>query len=143
MQRNYWYAGHDNNHIDNIKFLELHAGPEHRFQRKTASLNVVLFMTISLGAMFPILYPIALFAITIQYIVERYTLAIFYRLPPKFSLELTERNTFILAFAPLLGMAISFWAFGNYSMFHADVIGIMETSNDVLPSHHSLGVVIA
>lgn len=139
MQRTRWYARHDNNQVDNIKFLELHAGPEHQFQRKTASLNAVLFMALALGTAFPILYPIALFAITIQYIVERYTLALFYRLPPKFSLELTERNTFILAFGPLCGMAISFWLFGSYTMFNADATGVMATANDVLPSHHSIG----
>lgn len=81
MMRNYWYATHTNNHVDNIKFLELHSGPEHQFQRKTASLNSVLFMALLLGAAFPVLYVVALFAITIQYIVERYTLAVFYRLP--------------------------------------------------------------
>lgn len=27
--RNHWYAGQNNNHLDNIKFLELHAGPEY------------------------------------------------------------------------------------------------------------------
>ena len=29
MMRNFWYVNHTNNHIDNIKFLELHSGPEH------------------------------------------------------------------------------------------------------------------
>ena len=67
----------------------MHAGPEYRFQLKTASLNAVLFITLALGMAFPIFYPIALFAIIVQYIVERYTLAMFYRLPPKFSLDLT------------------------------------------------------
>ena len=28
-------------------------------------------------------------------------------------------------------------------MFNPDATGVMETSNDVLPSHHSLGLVIA
>ena len=90
MQRHYWYARHTNNNLDNIKFLELHAGPEYQFQLKTASLNAVLFITLALGMAFPIFYPIALFAITVQYIVERYTLAMFYRLPPKFSLDFTN-----------------------------------------------------
>lgn len=113
MQRNHWYATHNNNHLDNIKFLEMYAGPEHQFQRKTASLNALLFMTLTLGAAFPVLYAVGLFGIMIQYIVERYTLAVFYRLPPKFSLELTDRNIIILSFAPLVGLAIDFWLLGN------------------------------
>ena len=66
-----------------------------------------------LGMAFPIFYAIALLAIMIQYIVERYTLAMFYRLPPKFSLDLTEQNGRILAFGPLFGTAIGFWMLGN------------------------------
>ena len=56
---------------------------------------------LALGLAFPILFPIALFAVVIQYIVERYTLAIVYRLPPKFSLDLTTWNIHILMNAPL------------------------------------------
>jgi hypothetical protein len=29
MNRSFWYATHQNNYIDNIKFLEMHAGPEY------------------------------------------------------------------------------------------------------------------
>lgn len=29
MQTNYWYKNHTNNNLDNIKFLELNAGPEY------------------------------------------------------------------------------------------------------------------
>ena len=101
MSKKFWYASHENNYIDNIKFLELHAGPEYQFQTKTASLNAILFITLSLGLAFPILYPVALFAILLQYIVERYTLAVLYRLPPKFSLDMTTWNLHILALAPI------------------------------------------
>ena len=31
IRRFYWYRTHDNNQVDNIKFLELYAGPEHQF----------------------------------------------------------------------------------------------------------------
>ena len=64
-KRNVTYARHDNNHLDNIKFLELNAGPDYPFQLKVASVNAVLFMTLFLGAAFPIFYPIALIALMI------------------------------------------------------------------------------
>lgn len=83
------YANHTNNNSDNIKFLELKSGPEYNFATKAASLNCVIFMTISLGTAFPYFYGIALFAIVIQYIVERYSLALFYKLPAKFSLNIS------------------------------------------------------
>lgn len=67
-----------------------------------------------LGVAFPIFYPIAMLAITIQYVVERFTLALFYRLPPKFSLDLTLLNLNILSYAPLSCLILSFWLFGNH-----------------------------
>jgi len=45
--------------------------------------------------------------------IERYTLAMFYRLPPKFSLDLTYLNLEFLSFAPLVSCALTFWAIGN------------------------------
>ena len=64
-KKNFKYASHTNNHLDNIKFLELNAGPDYPFQLKVASLNAVLFITIFLGAAFPIFYAIALIAIIV------------------------------------------------------------------------------
>lgn len=110
---NFLYSTHDNNLTDNIKYLELNAGPEYCFQRKTAALNVVIFMTLMFGVAFPLFYPICLFAVIIQYITERYTLAVWYRLPPKFSLDLTILNSKILIVSPIIASAISFWIFGN------------------------------
>lgn len=59
------YARHTNNRSDNIKFLELKSGPEYNFATKAASLNCVIFMTVSLGTAFPFFYGIALFAIVV------------------------------------------------------------------------------
>lgn len=88
---------------------------------------------------FPIFYPIALLAITVQYLVERYTLAMFYRLPPKFSLDLTEQNGRILSVGPLFGAALGFWMLGNKQMFSNKSIDPIIKVTDATPSHHTLG----
>lgn len=143
-KRNFKYSKHDNNKLDNIKFLELNAGPDYPFQLKVASVNATLFMTIMLGPAFPIFYPIALGAILIQYVVERFTLAKFYRLPPKFSLDLTYSNLNILSYAPLFSLVLSFWLFGNHSMFSNDQIETFQRINEpTVPSHHYAGDTIA
>jgi hypothetical protein len=136
---NHSYGYHDNNHLDNIKFLEINAGPEYMFYIKTASLNAVLFITIVFGAAFPLFYSLALFAIIIQYVVERYTLAVFYRLPPKFSLDLTETNARVMTYAPLWSMGICFWMFGNHQMFSSEQIGMINKFNGPIVSNHTLG----
>ena len=81
---------------------------------KVASINATLFMAMLLGTAFPIFYPIAVCAIIIQYVVERFTLAKFYRLPPKFSLDLSLLNLNILSYAPVMSLLLSFWLFGNH-----------------------------
>lgn len=139
MNINFWYKDHDNNNIDNIKFLELNAGPEHKFHIKTASLNCILFMTIVLGTTFPVFYLIALFAIILQYVVERYTLAVFYRLPPKFSLSMTEQNNALMIFSPLFSFAICFWLFGNAQMLNQEAVSTVDSINSIQPSHHTVG----
>jgi hypothetical protein len=59
------YKNHTNNQTDNIKFIELNARPQYNIPTKTAGLNCILFVTISLGMAFPFLYIIAVFAIGI------------------------------------------------------------------------------
>lgn len=143
-KRNIAYARHDNNHLDNIKFLELNAGPDYPFQLKVASVNAVLFMTLFLGAAFPIFYPIALLAIMVQYFVERFTLARFYRLPPKFSLDLTLLNLNILSYAPLCCLVLSFWLFGNHQMFsNENIETFLKVNAPTVASHHYAGDTIA
>jgi hypothetical protein len=108
---------------------------------KAASLNCVLFMTFSLGTAFPFFYIIGLFGIVIQYIVERYTLALFYRLPSKFSLHLTASNVFALAVAALFNAAFTFWMMGNTRMFKKGQAETLDYVEEIPASQHTLGPV--
>ena len=66
-------------------------------------------------------------------------MAKFYRLPPKFSLDLTYSNLRILGAAPVCTMAICFWMLGNRQMFGNKDIGFVLKSTDVVPTYHHLG----
>mmetsp|Transcript_13109 Transcript_13109/g.20353 ORF Transcript_13109/g.20353 Transcript_13109/m.20353 type:complete len:298 (+) Transcript_13109:380-1273(+) len=135
---NYFYATHDNNITDNVKYLELHAGPEYQFENKMAPLNAVLMTVLVFGMAFPLLYLVALFAIAVQYITERYTLAMMYRLPQKYSLSLTLQNAQLLAFAPIISSFVGFWMLGNRQLFGHSV-SPLGTKNDIPQSGHTLG----
>ena len=115
--KNFRYVNHNNNHSDNLKFIELFAGPEYNFSIKSASLNCILFTTLCFGSAFPIFYIIALFAIVLQYAVDRYSLATFYRLPPRFPLDLTQMNVYAICPGALFSCFITFWMLGNPLMF--------------------------
>lgn len=79
------YRKHDNNLIDNIKYIELNAGPEYIFEIKSAIMNAIIVISLLFGSAFPILYAICFCALLLKYALERYSLASVYRLPPKFS----------------------------------------------------------
>lgn len=113
----YFYNRHTNNQSDNIKFFEIYTGPDYNFATKSASLNVVLFCTLTFGFGLPILYPIAIFAILVQYVTQRYVIAIFYRLPQNFQTDITFQNLMILSAAPFVWLGISFWMVGNKQLF--------------------------
>lgn len=75
---------------------------------------------------------------------ERFTLARFYRLPPKFSLDLTYSNLNVLSYAPLFSLILGFWLFGNHSMFSNEQIETFQRVNEpTVPSHHYAGDTIA
>ena len=81
-----------NKHYDYLEFLELHAGPEYMIYYKCANTNMMVFITLIFGPALPVLYIISLISLFFQYVIERVTLAYFYRIPPKFSDKLTLLN---------------------------------------------------
>ena len=88
--RRYIYKA--NNHYDKhdfLKYLDVSAGPEYMFHSKLANTNLLLFFTVVFGPILPILYPIALAAGLVQYLTDKLFLSYFYRLPPKYSEQLT------------------------------------------------------
>ena len=75
------YKHHTNNYSDTLKYEEVYAAPEYNFHKKMASINAAVFLTIVFGIAFPVMYIVCIFAFFVKYVVERYTLARFYRLP--------------------------------------------------------------
>lgn len=66
-------------------------------------------MTIVMGQAFPLFYCVALLSIAMQYVFERISLAMFYRVPVRQGVEITLSNIRLLNMAPLLGLAVSLW----------------------------------
>lgn len=94
-----WYAkkfvyhnevvGKKDDSKDFLKFIDLYAGPEYGFYSQFASTTLLVFVTLMLGPILPLLYPLAFFSIIVQYFFDKYLLTKFYRLPPKYSEKLT------------------------------------------------------
>ena len=120
---------------DYLRYIDLYAGPEYAFQYHSANTCLICFSAIIYGPIMPLLYFVALFAIGMQYFMERVTLTYFYRLPPKFSEKLTIANTRIIQFAPLVSLPFVLWVYTNRQMFGNDIQAI-STDKEITLSHH-------
>ncbi len=79
-----------------MKFFELNVGPEYFLHLKYGATSACLFIAVTFGFAFPILYIIAVLALIVQYIIERCTLIYYYRIPNKMSNKLNLLNLSIL-----------------------------------------------
>lgn len=113
----YRVGANDAHQHDYLAFLDLHAGPEYYFYYKAAITSLIVFTCILFGGSMPILYFIGLFAILLQYLLDRWTLAYFYRLPPKYSAGLTLGIIEVISYAPVCALAILAWQYTNMQMF--------------------------
>jgi len=120
---------------DFLKYLDLNAGPEYSFETKLANTTMLVFVTLMLGPMLPLLYPVALVSIVVQYFTDKVFLTYFFRLPPKYSERLTLQNIKMMLAAPVLGLMVNYWAFGNRQMFE-NKTDTISTMGEVTYSHH-------
>ena len=58
-----------------------------------------------------------MFAITVQYMTERVSLATFYRMPKPNGLEITFANNRLITIGPFVAAAIALWQHSNKAMF--------------------------
>jgi len=65
------------------------------------------------GIAFPILFPIALLGLVINYVLETLLLAYYYKQPPLFDNSMNERVLYYLEYAPVVMMAFGYWYLGN------------------------------
>lgn len=78
-------------------FEELYSGPEFEIHYKYAYIIDVVFLTCLFGPSMPIFFPIAFFAIFLQYTVERLMIAYWYKRPPIYDARLNRSALYLLA----------------------------------------------
>ena len=70
-------------------------------------------MCMVFGPGIPIMFPIGLLCLSINYLVDRYSIAKFYRQPPRFRNVLIAGTLSDLMFSPIVYSAFGFWMYGN------------------------------
>lgn len=105
-----------------------------------STLIVNVLVSMSFGVGLPLLFPIVLFNLILQYILDRLLTVYLYRQPPMFDVELTETALNILQWAVVLYLAVGFWMMSNKQVFSNLVIP-KEYSKDVLKTGHSISTI--
>ena len=117
--------------------MKLYGGPVYLMHFKYSSILNQVWVSFFYGMFLPILFPIALIGIINMYIVERITLAWFYRQPPSFDGKLNDAAIKILSMAPVSMFILGYWALGNRQIFYGDAEKIYH-ENEIVDPKHSL-----
>lgn len=71
------------------KYIGCHAGPPYLYYYQSANVNCMTIVCLSMGPLLPFLYIIALYSLCLHYIIDRLTIAFFFRQPSNLSPKLT------------------------------------------------------
>lgn len=77
-------------------YIDVHAGPVYLIFTKYSYILLTVYMTMFFGMALPILYPIALVALLIFYIVDIVMLYMCYRMPPTYDEVVSQKALEIL-----------------------------------------------
>lgn len=88
------------------------------------------------GLGLPILFPIAVFALLVLYLVEKTMIYYSYRQPPMYDERLNASVLNRLTYAPLLFFAFGYWFFSSKQLLKNDVQYIESDLNPTPSGHH-------
>lgn len=88
-----WRDGYPNKtkKVTNQQYINLYAGPEYMMHFRYSTIMLFVFVAFTYGLFMPIMFPISLIGIFNMYVVERMSLAYYYRQPPMFDEKLNAR----------------------------------------------------
>ena len=94
-------------------YINSYAGPVYMMHFKYSGLMNIIFVTMTYGFGIPILFPIAVVAILVLYLVEKTMLFYAYRLPPMYDERLSQSVIGILYYAPIFFLGFGYWMASN------------------------------
>jgi len=95
------------------QFELLYSGPLFFVHYRLAGVINLVFITFFFGPGQPILFPITLAGLIVQYLAERLRMAYSYQKPPMYDSRLTGHTLKYLSFAPILYAIYACWLFSN------------------------------
>lgn len=96
------------------QYIEIYSGPVFFIHYKYSAILNISFVTMMYGAGIPILFPIAVAALTVLYLMEKMMLYYSYRQPPMYDEKLNNNVLYLLGYAPLFFLAFGYWMFSSH-----------------------------
>eukprot|EP00352_Strombidinopsis_acuminata_P005948 CAMPEP_0176350338 /NCGR_PEP_ID=MMETSP0126-20121128/9400_1 /TAXON_ID=141414 ORGANISM="Strombidinopsis acuminatum, Strain SPMC142" /NCGR_SAMPLE_ID=MMETSP0126 /ASSEMBLY_ACC=CAM_ASM_000229 /LENGTH=217 /DNA_ID=CAMNT_0017700299 /DNA_START=1162 /DNA_END=1815 /DNA_ORIENTATION=+ len=118
------------------KYIDLYAGPYYYIHYKYSAILNITFCTFMYGFAIPILFPIALVAFLILYIIDIGMLYYSYRLPPSYDDYLSNAVLQKLKYAPLFYFAMGYWMLSSNQLCNNFNLEPVETTTTTPLSGH-------
>lgn len=117
--------------------VDLLSGPENHLSYRYSHIVSLVFITMVFGVGIPILFPITLIAVVVQYVFER-LLTVYYYSKPIMKEDIgSEASIAALKWCVLLYTFIGYWMLSSKQIFHREVASIRRRG-DLENNHHSV-----
>jgi len=98
-------------------YIDLHSGPIYALNYRFSAILLQISVTALFGAGIPLLYPVGALSFFIMLMVERLSLAYFYREPPCYDEQITIMANKVIKVIAHFGLVVTFWQLGNRQIF--------------------------
>lgn len=105
---------------------------------KYAAVMNIVFITCMFGVGLPILYPIAVLALVILYISEKYMLYYAYQVPPTYDEKLSQNVIAHLKVAPLIMLLSGYWMLSSKQLLSNEYLTPKARTRDVDITGHTI-----
>jgi len=118
-------------------YIDTYSGPEYNIHFRYSQILNTTFVTLMYGTAMPQLYFYAFLTFAGLYILERCQVCYYYKQPPSFDETMTMNCLDMMAWAPVVYMAFSYWQLSNNQIF-ANVVFKIDSINDIIMSGHTI-----
>lgn len=99
------------------QYIRLFQGDPYIVHYKYSMIFNIVFVTMLFGMGIPSLFPIAVIALVVFWMLERYCVAYTYQVPPRLDNRLTNNAFELILKAPLFYMVNGFWMLTNTQIY--------------------------
>ena len=117
------------------QYVDLYSGPAYMMHFKYSTIMNNVFVALMFGPGVPLLYPVCIFSLFILYVVERLSLAFYYKQPPMFDEKMSASTYKTMRWAIALNLFFAYWMYSNKQMFSNEVHPLRKAFDVPLTGH--------